>query len=78
MNNPIITVCGTNKVGIDTLYGEIGGGQLEFVKMDFVWDKETKRRHVRLYFENHDVIGTDQEFPQLYEGKYFVIEVPLT
>jgi hypothetical protein len=65
-----------------TLYGIIGGGQLEFVKMeDFDRDGIP---FVRLFFTNHDVQAMmhivaeipENEQNKLYESEYFVIEVP--
>lgn len=61
-----------------TLFGEIGGGQLEFVKLETFTKNDSDYESylfVRIYFTNHDCEACPSS--ELYEGKYFVIEVPL-
>ena len=66
---------------VSTLFGNIGGGQLEFVKLEmFITRIENKYTHmVRLYFTNHDVDSTYTflEVKQLKDNRYFIIEVPI-
>jgi len=65
------------------LFGELGGGMLEYVKMEeYTNDGEP---WVRLYFTNHDVQATLDvvtDFPpenlqhKLVDNQYFIVTIP--
>jgi hypothetical protein len=69
------------------LFGKIGGGMLEFVKIEeyeVIHNEGAVEPWVRLYFTNHDVQATKDcidecplnEQHKLLEKQYFVVECP--
>jgi hypothetical protein len=83
----IVTKHFPTSFSINHIYGKIGGGMLEFVKIEeyeHIVNEGQVEIWVRLYFTNHDVQATKdciEDCPitqqhKLLEKQYFVIECP--